>query len=393
MALLSEKVSNYISDDLVFSILSKLSLKSLNRFTCVRKSWVLLFENPHFMSMYRKNFISNNRSYYYDDTSLLLKQTLLDFENHSMLYLLSGEKFDNRIKLDWPPPFQDNDRHINILGSGINGILCLYVEGTSSKVVVWNPSIQEFKIIPPSPVLSVPPYVNVVLKLHGFGYDSVRDDYKIIRYVDFFPDPYNFKYDSRNVISSKRPYKYKPLWEIYSLKSNSWRKLDLDMTIFCHYLSRRGVQHKVYLNGVCHWLGNTETNMDNICLISFDLSNEVFFRTFIPSITDDGINLELVNYHLGLLNKSIALIFNIIQTQTFHISVLGEIGVEESWTKLFIVGPLPYLGHPIGIGKSRNIFFIKENDELVWCDLSTNTIQETGMKGNLFFCQIVNYNL
>jgi len=34
----------------------------------------------------------------------------------------------NKVKLDWRYPFQEDDHDINILGSGINGIVCLYVD-------------------------------------------------------------------------------------------------------------------------------------------------------------------------------------------------------------------------------------------------------------------------
>lgn len=47
----NEKVRNHIHDDIAFSILSKLPLKSLKRFEYVRKSWSQLLENPQFMSM------------------------------------------------------------------------------------------------------------------------------------------------------------------------------------------------------------------------------------------------------------------------------------------------------------------------------------------------------
>jgi molecular chaperone HtpG len=43
MGATNAKVSNHIPEDLAFSILSKLPLKSLKRFGCVRKSWTLLF--------------------------------------------------------------------------------------------------------------------------------------------------------------------------------------------------------------------------------------------------------------------------------------------------------------------------------------------------------------
>ncbi|CAJ2674729.1 unnamed protein product [Trifolium pratense] len=385
MALSNEKVSKCITDDLALSIMSKLPLKALNRFKCVRKSWVPLFENPYFMNMYRKSLISNNS--YDNDTRLLLKQTLLNSEKHSSLYLFSSENFDNKVKLDWPPPIEEDDRGINILGSGINGVLCLYVNGINSKLVVWNPAIQEFKVISPNPAVFVPPYVRVASQHHGFGYDCVRNDYKVVRYVEFFTSLCYFLDARINMSASK--VLLDPIWEIYSLKSNSWKKLDLDRKKI--YQSPVGVVEQVYLNGVCHWLGKSETDIDNLYLVSFDLGNEVFLLTSIPSIMDNIIDFGLVNTHLLLLNESIALIYKDAETTTFHISILGEIGVKESWAKLFIVGPFPCLGDPIGVGKNGDIFFAKEDEELARCDLTTNTVQELGIKSMFFCSQIVIY--
>jgi len=65
--------------------------------------------------------------------------------------------------------------------------------------------------------------------------------------------------------------------------------------------------------------------------------------------------------------------------------------VKESWTKLFIIGPLPYLGRPIGICKNKDIFFVKEDEELAKCDLSTHTIQEVGIKRMFSRSQIASY--
>lgn len=92
--------------------------------------------------------------------------------------MVSGEKFEDRIKIDWPPHFQ-NDEYIDVtvLGSSsVNGILCLYNENT---IVLWNPTTKEVKDIPPS----IKPYDNIEFHSDpgGFGYDHVRDDYKVIR--------------------------------------------------------------------------------------------------------------------------------------------------------------------------------------------------------------------
>jgi hypothetical protein len=119
--------------------------------------------------------------------------------------------------------------------------------------------------------------------------------------------------------------------------------------------------------------------------VSFDLDKEVFSLTSIPSLMD-----KLEDIHLMLLSESIALVSKDAETTTFHISMLGEIGVKESWMKLFIVESLRYLGHPIGIGNNKDIFFAKEDEELVMCDLSTLTIKELGIKG-ASISQIITY--
>ncbi|AET03161.1 putative F-box protein At3g16210 [Medicago truncatula] len=372
MASSDDKVSNHIPDDVAFFILSKLSLKALKRFTCVRKSWVHLFENPNFISMFCNNFILKDHSFY-DDTCLLLKQTVPGHYYHCALYLLSGENFENKVILNWPPPFQADDIDMDILGSGINGTLCLHRYHRT--IVLWNPTIGEFKVIPPSPIdsqLHDPTSVT----LHGFGYDSVRDDYKVIRHAEFH---------QRNAFAGSLivvPLERRQVWEMYSLRSESWRKLNVDM-LPCN---RRNAGAEVYMDGVCHWWGYA---YDGPCLVSFNLSSEVILTTPIPLDMDESF--EWMERHLAVLNMSIAIISHHANKNYFHISVLGELGVKESWIKLFVVGPLPCVHRPVGVGKKGDIFFIKEDSEVICLNLSNGMIKEIGVKEDLFRCQIVIY--
>jgi len=100
---------------------------------------------------------------------------------------------------------------------------------------------------------------------------------------------------------------------------------------------------QVYMDGVCHWLckGDEEDSPVGPCLVSFYLSNELFFLTPIPPDLDDCFDIEALWINLAVLNEFIALFSYHEDTATFHISVLGEFGMKESWTKLFIVGPFP----------------------------------------------------
>ncbi|RHN72433.1 putative F-box domain-containing protein [Medicago truncatula] len=394
------KVSNHIPDDVAFSILSKLPLKSLQRFESVSKPWSLLFQNSYFMKMYRNHIIYRNHSGY-DDASLILRHTIaVDYVTplvepliRSTFYFISGERFENRVKLNMSLPFQVLGQDIYILGSiSINGFVCLSnVPDDERKAVLWNPTTEEFIVIPSSPVESLP-YRKFEAFIHGFGYDRVRDDYKVIRYVVF--DSLSF-YDVmfRGLSEQEASWKdvpMEPLWEIYSLRSNSWKKLDVDTSMVMSPETREETV-RFYMDGMCHWWDKIEKDNDDggTYFVSFDVTNEVCFTTPMPSDIDHTFDIRLVKRQLVMLNGSIGLISYSGETNTLHVSILGEIGVKESWTKLFIVGPLPHVKYPIEAGKNGDIFFIKKDGELACFNLDTQTIKELGVEGDM--SQIVIY--
>jgi len=358
-----ERSQSHIPNDLFFSVLSKLPIKSLKRFGCVRKSWSLLFDNSYFMTMYRNNLLTKDHPYYHD-VSFLLHQAFIPFDGYVHdetfdLYSVSGERFENRVKLDWPrvnldPIDLEYDSGFNILGSGsVHGTLCLFC-ASRVNILLWNPCSKEFKLIPPSPFDSHP-NCYVFVDHHAFGYDFVNNDYKVMRH-GIVVNGTNYG-----------PY----IWEIYSVRNNSWRKLDVDMQ------NKPMDEDQLYIDGLSHWLCNGETNNETH-LLSFDWSNEVFLTTPIPLDMDESFDCYSVRIDLVLLNGSIAFILNYKETGTFHISILGELGVRKSWTKIFILGPLPCLEYPIGAGKKGNMLFRKKDDygRLVWFDLNTQMTEE-----------------
>ncbi|XP_058722505.1 F-box/kelch-repeat protein At3g06240-like [Vicia villosa] len=389
----SKKVRYHIPDDLTFSVLSKLPLKSLKRFTRVRKSWSLLFENPNFIKIYGNNFMSRNNEYE-EGSSFILQQTQTDIPYFQELYLLSGERLENMMKLDYPHPFQEEEKQvIYILGSVINGVVCLY-QGRGPRVVLWNPATQESKLLPSSPTESPVYQEEGYFNYHGFGYDYVTRDYKVIRYVSYLfclTDSQNDTTDFQNDTGGMLPNAPDDTWEVYSLRNNSWKKLDLNMFSGSH----SHVGAFVYLKGACHWYDEgwfREGEYKNKAyLVSFDLSNEIFCTTSMPSDMNDSSDVVFWRRYLLVLNDHIAFISYYVDTTTFHISILGELGVKESWTKIFVLGPLPCIEEPIGMGVNGDLFFRRKDDELVWFNLSTQMIKELGFKGKLLSCHIVIY--
>ncbi|KAK2377995.1 hypothetical protein QL285_078608 [Trifolium repens] len=148
----------------------------------------------------------------------------------------------------------------------------------------------------------------------------------------------------------------------------------------------------LYMDGLSHW--KCSDKHDQIYMVSFDWSNEIFCATLVPpnmnSYGYESYDCLWVSSDLVLLNGSIALILTYKDTATLHISILGELGVKESWTKIFIVGPLTCLVYPIGAGNKGDILFRKKKDgELAWLDLNTQKIKDLGVKTAEFRCKII----
>jgi hypothetical protein len=70
---------------------------------------------------------------------------------------------------------------------------------------------------------------------------------------------------------------------------------------------------------------------------------------------------------------------------------LGELGVKESWTRLFVVGPSPCLNYPILAAKKGKILVRSGDNEqtkqgLVWFDLSTVLIDKIDVTTQISGC-------
>jgi len=358
---LAQKLHNHLPDDLAFSILFKLPLKSLKRFGILWISWALLFENSLFVDLFQINFISNHHCFY-NDTSVIL--CLNDEINYKpSLFLLSGDMFQNVDKLNWTNPLEGRCFENKIVGSSsVNGILCFSLFKNKS-VYLWNPATGELKVIPCSPTEYVPFHIFHSMRYLGFGYDCIRDDYKVIRSVE----------PRTREDEDYTEWDYTPLFEIYSLTSNTWRKVKIDITFSMSY----GLDGNFYFDGMCHWLCRTE---NDVYLVSFDMSNEAYYTTLTPldiplDICDD-FNMNYVQRYLFLLNGSIALMSYYECTST------SELGKKETWNKLFTLGPLPCNARPIGARSMGNILFETHDGELVWFDLSTHKITKVGVKAH-----------
>ncbi|XP_057760714.1 putative F-box protein At3g16210 [Arachis stenosperma] len=355
--------SNQIFNDLALEILAKLPVKSLKRFNCVQKFWLNLLENPDFKSMYYENLKSKSAH----SSPLLLwrecsKSTGNVYGNN--VHLLSEKRYENIVTLVMPSLFEGYDDSSCVLDC-VNGIICHYVEGgTNIEIGLWNPKTDEHKIIPPSIIINDEPGFHGHVTVQGFGYDNMNDDYKVI-HCAYYMYVYNGIFLEEPTLR---------IWQIYSLKDNCWKKLDLEMTKTTN-INKASV---AYLNGVCHWWGSefATNGFEEQVLVSFNLSTETFQTT---SIVWLQINDAHPTRSLVVLNESVTLISSFDEDSRIEMSILGEVGVKESWVKLFTftLGPFSDLRIPtVRMGNKCDIIFFIRNDsnELASFDVITGKV-------------------
>ncbi|XP_059629864.1 F-box protein CPR1-like [Cornus florida] len=166
-------MSDFLPKDLLIDVFTGLPIKTLGRCACVCKLWYSLITNPNFITT------QVNRSSANSDNNLTLIRT---GNGKSMLYTVINSNFENAYGELEGPLKSCRDLNLRIIGS-CHGLLCLSedLHSYKEKLFLWNLSIQKRMDLPP---------LRVTSRSHGrhmhsigFGFDSVTDDYKVVRIV------------------------------------------------------------------------------------------------------------------------------------------------------------------------------------------------------------------
>ena len=166
--ILRRRTKHDLPDEIVLEILTRLPVKSLLRFRCVSKSWYSSIANPNFISTH---FINNHHDAYFIHEPNV---SLFRSHSHEVCTLASNRTFETIS--EFRIPFTFHSSFPKILGS-CNGILCFsdYFMSACNDIYLLNPSIRKFKRLPDTCLTQLS---NVAL---WFGYDSLNNDYKVVR--------------------------------------------------------------------------------------------------------------------------------------------------------------------------------------------------------------------
>nr|ABR18786.1 class S F-box protein [Nicotiana alata] len=354
-----------LPEDVVIYILSRFSVKSLLRFKFISKSWYTLIQSSTFINVHlnrstitKNEFILFSRSFRIETEGFKNVLSIISSDDYNDLNVVLQD-------LDLPYLTFTPNYHFNELVGPCNGLIVLTDD--DDIIVLFNPATKNYMLLPPSPFVCSKGYHRSFIGGVGFGFDSIGNDYKFVRISEVFLDTYWGPEEREQKV------------EVYDLRSDSWRDLNhVDQqlpTIFWNQC------FEMLHNGAFHWYAVGDLTYEILC---FDFSTEIFRSMKMPESCNayDG-----KRYSLAVVNESLTLICypspdsEIDQTQnTMDIWIMMEYGVNESWTKKYIISPLP-IESPLTIWRDHLLLLQSKTGQLISYNLRSNEVKEFDLRG------------
>ncbi|KAL3849612.1 hypothetical protein ACJIZ3_011494 [Penstemon smallii] len=305
------------------NILPRLPAKSLIRFTSVCKNWKTLIKSPQFVATHLK---LNNRPECEDQYPLILNgNSCYTVKNRMPIFF---DKLGLMSELQHTYGIHPPD--------SCYGLILLKVDYvyTGFEFFLWNPSIRKFKCVD----ASQPNYKGGSYNVFGLGFHRSSNDYRVVR-IEYYPVTL-----AENVFLE-----FSTRVEIYSLTTNSWRNVDLNL------YGLVGFRGGVFLNGCIHWLANMKLYHDRFMgcfpskdiesILFFDIEKECFGEIKLPEDMHYG-SAELISFKE--LQGSLAAFFFDFNDDKCSVWVMDEYGVSNSWN-IKVTFRLPkHVGFPFG---------------------------------------------
>jgi F-box interacting protein len=218
------------------------------------------------------------------------------------------------------------DKEFIINCGSCNGILCLALKQHNgakvNDVLLWNPSVKKFKLLPSLKKTPVNNYDRD--PIFGFGYDHMFDVYKVL------------------VIFSNTQ------GMVYTLGTDSWRLINGEFPLPYDYDLK-------FMRGALNWIPYEKNYTHSV--VSFDLVTESYKRLLQPNYGAEDVYKVI----LGVSRDCLHIFAS--RRRFSDIWLMKEYGNEGSWTKLFCV---PYLEEdPLTSKYTTNLLWLSEEDQVL----------------------------
>ncbi|KAF8118017.1 hypothetical protein N665_0006s0021 [Sinapis alba] len=214
------------------------------------------------------------------------------------------------------------------------------------------------------------PFFSREYVFYGLGYDSVTDDYKVVRMIQ-----------SKQEGDDGYPFEIK----VFSLKSNRWKRIHLHFEVqilfiyfYYHLLYRRG--NGVLASNSLHWiLPRSQGHIAFNTIIRFDLASDDLGVLSFPQdlYCEDDMDIGVLDGCLCLMCYS----------EFSHVDVWILREYQGEWSKFITVPKLEIVEsfkfvRPLIYSKDRSKILLEVNNgKLVWFDLASKSFETLVIKG------------
>jgi len=352
--------------EILTEILSRLPVISLLRFRSTSKSLKFLIDSNKFINLHLRN--SPNRS--------LILQIKFD------IYQLEiDDDFSHpnipRLLLPHNHPFTSNsevNNTITLIGScnGLlavsHGVISFTHPNAPNEIAIWNPSTGKHRIIPflPLPIPNILQSENPnrgCLCVHGFGFDQITGDYKLLRIS--------------HLLDLQNPF-YDPHVRLFSLKTNSW-KIIPNLPYALYYNLTMGVF--VENSSSLHWVASRKIQpFQSDLILAFNLTLETFNEVPLPDEIGEEVNSKSFKIRVAVLGGCLCMTVDYKDTK-IDVWVMKEYGCRDSWCKFFTlvkscfddlpVESLRLLGYSFD---GKKVLLRVDVENLFWYDLESKQV-------------------
>lgn len=217
-------------------------------------------------------------------------------------------------------PGEKLPRNARVLGS-CNGLICIVIN--YKDMYLWNPCTRKSKKL----AGLVSESTSFRFTVYGFGYNVANDDYNVV--------------SVSGILGEEKVEEV----AVYSLRTDSWRKID-DFPP-CFPLTKSGV----FVNGKLHWAGFGYKSSD-MGVVSLDLARMEYGELQFPSCMGN-----ISGIMLGVLKKSLCVGFR--YQNNMDLWVMKDYGVMESWLK---IGRLPSYAEPLCMSDKGEVLLSAASD-------------------------------
>ncbi|XP_061371653.1 F-box protein CPR1-like [Gastrolobium bilobum] len=351
--------------ELVSNILSRLPAKDLLKSKLVSKSWFHLITDPHFITNYYVFYNNLMHSQSQEQHLLVIRRPFLSGLKTYISLLSSNVNEPKGHVLNPPCEFNSDHKYWTEIMGPCNGIY--FLEGNPN--VIMNPSLTQLKALPQSHFIC-PIGTYSFTDYAGFGFDSNTNDYKVVVIKDLWLKE-----------TDERQHGY---WtaELYSLNSNSWRKLDAsDLPLPFEIWGSSRVY--TYVNNCCHWWGFVdESGRKEDVVVAFDMVHEVFRKIKVPRIRESS-EASLATLAPFDESATIGVIVSPVsgKEKRYDVWVMKDYWDEGSWIKQYTVGPTEVIYKLVGFYGRNQFLWNDGNEGLVLYDSDSQQRKDLGVYG------------